>query len=36
MQKHTEPPSLSIPVWDALEEWIRGEIQSRLQEILEE
>ena len=37
MQKHTEnTPSLSIPVWDALEGWIRREIQRRLQEILEE
>ena len=37
MEKHTQStPSLSMPMWDALETWARSEIQKRLQQVLEE
>lgn len=37
MKEHTQnPPSVSTPVWDALEAWARNEIQGRLQQVLEE
>ena len=37
MSKHTQmTPVKSMPTWDALEEWLRGEIGNRIQSIIEE
>ena len=37
MSKHTKKtPSKSMPTWDALEEWLRGEIGNRIQSVIEE
>lgn len=37
MSKHTsDSRCVSRPTWDTVEQWVRGEIQSRLQSILEE
>jgi len=37
VSKHTQmTPVKSMPTWDALEEWLRGEIGNRIQSIIEE
>lgn len=37
MSKHTQKtPVESMPTWDALEEWLRGEIGNRIQSVIEE
>jgi transposase-like protein len=37
VSKHTQKtPLKSMPTWDALEEWLRGEIGSRIQSVIEE
>jgi len=37
VSKHTQKtPVESMPTWDALEEWLRGEIGNRIQSVIEE
>ncbi len=37
MSEHTsDSPCVSTPTWETVEQWVRGEIQSRLQSVLEE
>lgn len=37
MKEHTqEAPMKSMPTWDALEAWLRGEIETRIQSVIEE